>query len=253
MSLFEWKDEYSVGVPQIDAQHKKLVALINSLDETLSAGFDLEALKPIFNELVEYTVYHFTFEERLMRDQDYGKGDREAHIRQHRQFEEQIKALRADLDQLKVSDCEVILSYLTNWLVNHICKIDHKLGQYLLQHSGVAVSDAEKPIAALTADIDTRQLFTALAYRLSRFVDRAESHRGQIEQRLNTLHDQLAEMSEFFSQHSYLTEVRQWQRQRRAGPSPEEHRQEIKLMMEELEENLRRLNQTLHNVTDDRD
>ena len=38
MALMEWKDSYSVGVDQMDDHHKRLIEIINKVDEADKAG-----------------------------------------------------------------------------------------------------------------------------------------------------------------------------------------------------------------------
>ena len=63
----EWNDEYLLGVPEIDKQHKKLIAIANELYDVVTG--DESALKEkmpsILKELTDYTEYHFSNEEEL--------------------------------------------------------------------------------------------------------------------------------------------------------------------------------------------
>ena len=81
MSTIKWSDEYSVGVKQIDDQHKNLVDLINRLFDAMSLGKGKEVLGGVFDELKKYTIIHFQTEERLMVV--YGYPDYEAHKKSH--------------------------------------------------------------------------------------------------------------------------------------------------------------------------
>lgn len=38
MSVFAWKEEYSVGIREIDDQHKQLVAMVNAIHKAMSKG-----------------------------------------------------------------------------------------------------------------------------------------------------------------------------------------------------------------------
>ena len=71
--LFPWRVEYSVGFPDIDAQHKLLLRLTNGLQEAMYEGRGREVLAKILDDLVNYTETHFTFEERLMLERGYSK------------------------------------------------------------------------------------------------------------------------------------------------------------------------------------
>ena len=79
----KWKSDYSVGIASIDAQHRKLIDLINSLqtavDYSTGEVFERKAL----DELVDYTKTHFKFEEDMMEQNGYPdfESHRESHVR----------------------------------------------------------------------------------------------------------------------------------------------------------------------------
>ena len=61
--LLEWTEELSVGVPSIDEQHKVLIRLLNELFDATQAERGQTLLGKVLNELADYTVYHFQYEE----------------------------------------------------------------------------------------------------------------------------------------------------------------------------------------------
>lgn len=132
MAIFEWKSEYETGVDEIDYQHRVLVSLINELSDLASNQFDLEAAGEVFEKLKSYTVFHFATEEELMGQYRYEERDHQAHLLQHRQFEKEIESVQQDFNQVSVEDCNVILSYLKNWLINHIGRTDKRLAAVIL-------------------------------------------------------------------------------------------------------------------------
>ena len=122
MPLITWGPQLETGIASIDAQHKRLVDIINELNEGLAAGRRDESLGAAFDELVDYTVVHFTFEEKLLEGNDYD--DLENHRREHRVFTDQIKM---DRDNFKAGIWEFeqkFLDYLRGWLINHIQSTD---------------------------------------------------------------------------------------------------------------------------------
>ena len=96
----EWKDDYSVGIDSIDQQHKKLLNLINQLqtavDYSTGEQFEREAL----DELVDYTKTHFTYEEGLMRDNDYP--DFEPHKAQHEKMFEKSEKYWQSTNRIRI-------------------------------------------------------------------------------------------------------------------------------------------------------
>jgi hemerythrin-like metal-binding protein len=64
---FNWSDECSVGIAEIDEQHMKLFMLGNKLHQAIVNKAGTKACGFILNELVDYTVPHFSLEETMMR------------------------------------------------------------------------------------------------------------------------------------------------------------------------------------------
>ena len=126
----EWKDDYSVGIDSIDQQHKKLLNLINQLqtavDYSTGEQFEREAL----DELVDYTKTHFTYEEGLMRDNDYP--DFEPHKAQHEKMFEKVSEVLAEYEQDQDTAMANAAEYLKDWLINHINGTDKEYSSYLI-------------------------------------------------------------------------------------------------------------------------
>jgi hemerythrin-like metal-binding protein len=126
----EWKDEYSVGIDSIDQQHKKLLNLINQLqtavDYSTGEQFEREAL----DELVDYTKTHFTYEEGLMRDNDYP--DFEAHKRQHVVMFDKVREVLADYEKDHDTAMANAAEFLKDWLIKHINGTDKQYSSYLI-------------------------------------------------------------------------------------------------------------------------
>jgi hemerythrin len=59
-----WSEELSVGNAMIDAEHKNLIVMVNSLVHAISAK-DLAALPHAFEQLEIYLCAHFANEEKL--------------------------------------------------------------------------------------------------------------------------------------------------------------------------------------------
>jgi hemerythrin len=73
--LLKWSDKYSLNVPGIDEQHKKLVRLVNDMYDAMHAGKGRDMIGTVIAEFVDYTDYHFKAEERLLRQNRYPEYD----------------------------------------------------------------------------------------------------------------------------------------------------------------------------------
>jgi hemerythrin len=128
----EWSDELSVGIEEIDAQHKMLVSLVNRLyEETILHKADLETLDEILNQLVEYTIIHFSVEESLFRIFDFPAT--EIHTRHHNELKVQVLELQTKVRKGEATVNVELLVFLKDWLQHHILEEDKTYGPFLIQ------------------------------------------------------------------------------------------------------------------------
>ena len=127
--LLNWRDDFSVGVNSIDVQHKKLVSLLNDLNEAMKDGRGNDALGKVFRDLVLYTKTHFSFEERLM--ETHGYPDFKNHKGEHDELTGTVKELYENFQGGKTMLSVKVMNFLKEWLSHHILKIDRKLGAFL--------------------------------------------------------------------------------------------------------------------------
>ena len=68
MALMKWDESFSVGVKEIDAQHQKLVAMINELHAAMKEGKVHDVLGEIISGMAKYTIFHFETEEKYFEE-----------------------------------------------------------------------------------------------------------------------------------------------------------------------------------------
>lgn len=129
-SYLEWKDEYSVGIDSIDQQHRRLVNLINQLHTAVTYSTGEEFEREALDELVDYTKTHFTYEEGLMEQNGYP--DFDAHKAQHNQMIEKVGEVLAEYEKDQDTAMNNALSYLSDWLINHINGTDKQYSSFLI-------------------------------------------------------------------------------------------------------------------------
>lgn len=129
MALVDWKEVYVVNVREVDAQHKKLVELINELHEAMKIGKAREALSKVLNDLVDYTVYHFATEEKYFDTYEYPES--EIHKNQHCELVEQVAAIQKKYESGEKVLTIDVMNFLRDWLHDHIVGSDKKFGPFL--------------------------------------------------------------------------------------------------------------------------
>ena len=129
MAFVNWKEEFSVRVPEIEIQHRRLLDIINKLHEAMHMGGKPEALKRVSDELVSYTRYHFGYEEQMLARAGY-RG-LEEHKRKHRAMVAQVEGFAAEITSGKASVSIKLMAFLKDWLSRHIMETDQQYATYL--------------------------------------------------------------------------------------------------------------------------
>jgi hemerythrin len=120
--FFPWKDTYSVSVIEIDNQHRALIQMLNELYDSFMKKEHEKRLGEILSRLSNYAVIHFETEENYFSLFGYAK--RTAHIQEHNDFTDKIKAFRKEFDKNSSALTYKLVNFLREWLMNHILVSD---------------------------------------------------------------------------------------------------------------------------------
>ena len=120
----EWNSSYELGFPEIDMQHKKLIAIANELYDVATRGGDnlKSNMEKVLKKLTDYTVYHFSSEEDFQEKYDY-KG-LSMHRLAHNQFVAEVQHQISKLNSESQDDALRFYDYIANWVLTHIAKAD---------------------------------------------------------------------------------------------------------------------------------
>jgi hemerythrin len=124
MALMEWTESLSVGVPELDNDHKQLVAIINRIAEAEEKGGPADW---VFSELERYTREHFRHEEGRLAEAGYE--ELAAHKKQHKAFIEWLETVKAAYHLDPSSHhylARTVNDYLKRWWTHHILGTDMK-------------------------------------------------------------------------------------------------------------------------------
>jgi len=132
---YDWSSDLSIGIEQIDSQHKELFQRIASLRWALRNGQGRAALLKTIDFLEEYVDVHFNAEEALMQEYNYSglpeqKKEHDAFLRDFSDFKERLLAMESQGEFTAFLEIE-FERRLSGWLVGHIGKVDKKLGTFL--------------------------------------------------------------------------------------------------------------------------
>lgn len=131
LKLIKWTKALSVGMEDIDAQHRYFISLINRAYE-IHDKKEKEKMSIELNDLISYARIHFTTEEKYFEQWDYPYKDE--HMNEHAKLLAKLLKYSSDFNSGKC-DCEDFLAFLKDWLENHLKTYDFKYAKYFKEHN----------------------------------------------------------------------------------------------------------------------
>ncbi|MDP9941322.1 MAG: hypothetical protein CVV08_21600 [Gammaproteobacteria bacterium HGW-Gammaproteobacteria-12] len=116
MAYLDWSDDLDTGITVIDDQHKRIVAMINQLDAAQRSASKVQA-GAVIDELIDYTVSHFAFEEAMIEEAGYIFT--KAHKRVHALFIKRVEDYRERFNRGE-DIADELKGMLGRWLFSHI-------------------------------------------------------------------------------------------------------------------------------------
>lgn len=125
-----WTPALSVGVENIDSQHKIWFEKADQLFEAGKTGKSKEVIAQMFDFLDDYTKQHFRDEEAYMTKINYP--DIEEQKKLHKNFIAELAKLKKDFQESGGNITLIINAnqMIVDWLTKHISTMDKKIGTY---------------------------------------------------------------------------------------------------------------------------
>ncbi len=115
-----WTEDLNTGIPEIDTENRRLVEFINTLSEARQTN-DRTQVGKVLDQLLDFVVNHFMFEEHLMQEANYEF--LAAHEKIHEIFAKRLAAFRGRFASGE-NVCEELHTMLKNWMEIHIKQED---------------------------------------------------------------------------------------------------------------------------------
>lgn len=131
MEKIIWDEGFSVGVSEMDRQHRRIIDIINSLIEKQDIGVDSEIISDTLIMMLEYANEHFRREEQYMLESGYPDYSRQR--REHNEFRKRTAFFSIDTIRHKTAIPKEVLAYLKEWWVNHILNADMKYKTFFIE------------------------------------------------------------------------------------------------------------------------
>jgi hemerythrin-like metal-binding protein len=143
-----WSRSMSVGVPELDEDHRVLIRIINQLADNSAETDRVGVLRQCLLSLLRYAEFHFAREEKVMTACDFPGLTH--HKEEHRAFTDHMRSLAEALDDDKLPAAEIVnqdlLTYLKDWLNHHILIED--MSYRTLAQSNASAREAAKAFRA---------------------------------------------------------------------------------------------------------
>lgn len=143
LTFARWSPEYRTGNQKIDEQHQHLFEIINKLHDAMKQGQGKDMLKNTLDELIKYTIEHFTQEEFFMLSNHYPYY--KEHKKIHQDLTDKVKNLRAKFTESHTNINIELLHFLNQWLAHHIKGEDFKMMKYFQEQEKLLNSKTTLP------------------------------------------------------------------------------------------------------------
>ncbi|MBU5611764.1 bacteriohemerythrin [Geomonas azotofigens] len=137
MPIVTWDGSLAVGHEMIDQHHEHLVELLNRTYDEFCDRKSRQSLEAVLDELIDYATYHFAQEEVLMAQVEFPAT--EEHVGEHAFFIRRIGEIQKEFLSGTGAISLEIITFLKDWLVNHISQKDTQLGDYANARQGKPV------------------------------------------------------------------------------------------------------------------
>ncbi|BCS53974.1 bacteriohemerythrin [Geobacter sp. SVR] len=126
MSL-AWDDTLTLGIDEIDSQHRELFDRFNALSQSFANGDRTHGLRDLLDYVNTYLKDHFPVEEEIMERHNYPK--LQEHRNLHVDFLNEIKDLEAKINREGETHTLSLVVYkkLLQWMIRHIKNYDREM------------------------------------------------------------------------------------------------------------------------------
>jgi hemerythrin len=143
MAFINWGSHYTVGIPTMDNQHKRMAEVLNQLQADIRAAGDIGRIRLLLDALRQVSAEHFTAEEELMVKINFP--GQAKHAEEHRALERRLAEFTGRFDgeeRASAADAQV---FFRSWFLEHVQKHDRDYGVYLYNQRAKLRADVTPP------------------------------------------------------------------------------------------------------------
>ena len=129
MNLVEWRDDFKIGIEEVDFEHQELIELINESYNTAKAEDSTMDVMDFLGQIFSQISAHFALEEKVMRELKYDQY--EDHKQDHERLLDSIRDIMDDYMEISSMDEEKFGERLNKWFTQHFSTKDARLHKFL--------------------------------------------------------------------------------------------------------------------------
>jgi hemerythrin len=214
MQSFQWGENFLTGLTDVDDQHHKLVDLINQFGDLLSENeLKVNDINILLRELADYSKYHFTEEEEMMRSIGIDPRHFNYQKQEHDSFIEQVLTMSSDVSLDSTTEPKQLLNFLIHWLAYHILGVDQNMAEQVrCIETGMTPEEAyiaaERNRSQSTGPLLTAltELFQQLSERNKALLELNKTLEAKVQERTQALTEANSQL-EHFAMTDVLTEL----------------------------------------------
>lgn len=129
VALIEWKDEFKLGIVEVDHEHRELVELINAAYVHMQSDESDGTVDDFLGEIYARISAHFALEEKMMRERGYDQFAQ--HKSEHEELLDEIRDLMDAYEDGDLTDEGELAAKLQAWFTEHFRTQDARLHRKL--------------------------------------------------------------------------------------------------------------------------
>ena len=130
-----WSDFLSVGVPEMDDEHRQFIARVNDLNKAILESEDKATVERMMDLMLMEAAHHFWHEQELLARWNYP--ETAAHIAKHAGLTSQFEWVMKEFAETDISFVWALKGlHLKQLLVEHLLQEDMKYRDFLRAQGG---------------------------------------------------------------------------------------------------------------------
>jgi hemerythrin-like metal-binding protein len=129
MALIEWKEEFEIGVPDVDHEHQEIIVLINKLHDAMTGENATISVIDFLGEIYAHVSAHFALEEKIMRSRKYDQYT--DHKADHERLLDELRDIMDDYEENAYFSDKEFAGHVERWFIEHFKTKDARLHKHL--------------------------------------------------------------------------------------------------------------------------